>query len=384
LSLAWPGDVLACNVPVFRYALERWAADAYEIVVFHDGTLRPEQQKLLASLADYVDTPEGCPSNITLEVVNTQQKMAEDLAQLFDAQKKVSLPWMVVRFPRIAKIPTEVYAGPLDSGRLKRLLDSPARRQVAEKLLEGQTAVWIMIDSGNGPKDEQTARWLQERLADLERTLKLPELTQEPKDKLRVDVPLKIEFSFMRLSRKDVQEVEFVRMLLRMEDDLEDRDEPIVYPVFGRGLALWAIVGKGITEENVGRAAKFLVGPCSCEIKAQNPGVDLLLTADWEERLTTRITKAPELPPLASLFPESSAGKAKDVKEKNSASRLSYYEAPGTSRPPESLGSDQTPRAGAGAQGANATLWRNLILALAGGLALVAAASICVYARRKT
>jgi hypothetical protein len=33
-------SVMACQVPVFRYALERWLADQYEIVVLHDGPIQ--------------------------------------------------------------------------------------------------------------------------------------------------------------------------------------------------------------------------------------------------------------------------------------------------------------------------------------------------------
>ncbi|MFT5104551.1 MAG: hypothetical protein ACI9UA_000166, partial [Pseudoalteromonas tetraodonis] len=29
----------------------------------------------------------------------------------------------------------------------------------------------------------------------------------------------------------------------------------------------------------------FLTGACSCQVKAQNPGWDLLLSADWEKGL---------------------------------------------------------------------------------------------------
>ena len=45
-----PAAGRACNVPVFRYALERWAADAYELVVFHREPLTTNQQALVASL----------------------------------------------------------------------------------------------------------------------------------------------------------------------------------------------------------------------------------------------------------------------------------------------------------------------------------------------
>src|SRR5207248_4635023 len=155
----------------------------------------------------------------------------------------------------------------------------------------------------------------------------------------------------LRLSRRDTEETDLLRMLLGMEDDLEDRKEPIVYPVFGRGLALWAIVGKGITQENIDRAAKFLVGPCSCEIKAQNPGVDLLLTADWEERLTGRVITTPEPPPLASLFPQSAP-----EKETGAWPGLRYSEAPAASEASEHLDLDHP--------GANYALWRNVVLAL--------------------
>src|SRR5262245_15707935 len=83
---------------------------------------------------------------------------------------------------------------------------------------------------------------------------------------------------------------------LGMEDDLHKRQEPIVFPVFGRGIALHALVGKGITEENIATAAGFLVGECSCEVRRLNPGVDLLMTADWEG--------GEEMPSLAHLLPE--------------------------------------------------------------------------------
>jgi len=40
-------------------------------------------------------------------------------------------------------------------------------------------------------------------------------------------------------------------------------------------------VGKGINKDNLEEYATFLCGPCSCEAKSQNPGLDLLFAADW-------------------------------------------------------------------------------------------------------
>ena len=35
-----------CNIPVFRYALERWPADSYEVILFHRGPLTAAEQAL--------------------------------------------------------------------------------------------------------------------------------------------------------------------------------------------------------------------------------------------------------------------------------------------------------------------------------------------------
>ena len=51
------------------------------------------------------------------------------------------------------------------------------------------------------------------------------------------------------------------------------------------------IHGKQLTAANVERWASFLCGPCSCRVKESNPGIDLLLRADWESSLD--ITDSP-------------------------------------------------------------------------------------------
>ncbi|HVR74728.1 MAG TPA: hypothetical protein VMT52_10370, partial [Planctomycetota bacterium] len=40
----------ACQVPVFRYALERWESSPYEVVLLHVGPLRAGEVSLLARL----------------------------------------------------------------------------------------------------------------------------------------------------------------------------------------------------------------------------------------------------------------------------------------------------------------------------------------------
>ena len=44
-------QVEACNVPVFRYALERWQSDEYELVILHNQDLTPSEKTKIESIA---------------------------------------------------------------------------------------------------------------------------------------------------------------------------------------------------------------------------------------------------------------------------------------------------------------------------------------------
>ena len=45
----------ACNIPVFRYALERWRPDDSEFLVFHPGPLAEPDLKLMDQFDDHDD-----------------------------------------------------------------------------------------------------------------------------------------------------------------------------------------------------------------------------------------------------------------------------------------------------------------------------------------
>ena len=57
----------------------------------------------------------------------------------------------------------------------------------------------------------------------------------------------------------------------------------------------------GIKSETIDKAATFLIGKCSCEVKEQTPGFDLLLAADWKALLTAQNAGIPDLPTMAEL-----------------------------------------------------------------------------------
>ena len=59
------------------------------------------------------------------------------------------------------------------------VIDSPKRRELARRLLKGDSTVWLLLESGNQAKDEAASKKLIGRLLALEKELKLPDIKQE-------------------------------------------------------------------------------------------------------------------------------------------------------------------------------------------------------------
>jgi hypothetical protein len=276
----------ACSIPVFRYALERWKPDPYRATLFHRGPLSEAQQAILKPWSQATESLDGVAapaSNIELRLVDIDAIEDEADRALFAEQKSPEAPWLAVQYPRGLRIAKTVWAGPLSEESAARLAASPLRTELINRLCQGQTAVWLMLESGNAEKDQAVAAKLDVELKQLAAKLKLPELS--PDDQLHSAAPLQISFSVLRVPRNVPAEQPLVDLLLHVESDLKDYAEPIVFPVFGRGRALLPLIGAGITPDNLHESAAFLVGACSCEIKELNPGFDLLLTAGWDQLL---------------------------------------------------------------------------------------------------
>jgi hypothetical protein len=299
----------ACNIPVFRYAIDHWPSDPYRLTVFHRGPLAAEHRDALQALEKQAD---GDFPAIVLELVDLAKNPggAEDLPT---PPADAELPWLVVRYPTPTRIEVPIWSGPLRAEVAAALLDSPARREIARRIRGGDSAVWVLLASGDPEKDAAAEKLLRVEVQRLARELKLPERADAPEDQLPDERPMKLAFSVLRVARNDPAEAMLVRMLLNTEDDLPGRSDPMVFPVFGRGRAMPALVGAGITTGNIEDAARFLAGPCSCEVKRDNPGVDLLLTADWGS-VATNPASGPPVPAGTTVpIPRPSPPPAKEV-----------------------------------------------------------------------
>ncbi len=259
----------ACSVPVFRYALEHWAADPYRVSVPHGVKLEGNFKTTVA------------------------------------AAQRIEL-----RQPLMMRNDEVIWSAEYTEANAGLLVDSPARQQIAERLANGESAVWVLLESGDKTKDAAAAQFLDERLEYLSSVMELPKLDQQDVKNGLVSIPgdgLRLAFSTLRLKREDARESAFIAMLLASEPDLLTLKEPIAFPIFGQGRVLYALVGKGIKVETVDRAAQFLIGSCSCQVKEQNPGVDLVMAVDWKQMVKAQALpgqQLPELSQIADLLPQ--------------------------------------------------------------------------------
>ena len=276
------------RIPLFRFALERWPADPYSIVL-HGGA----------------PTVEAAGANVRVDRVAGGTS-----------------PRVEVAYPGAGAL--------LASGTPPGLFNSPARRELLQRLLTGTSAVWVVVESGEKAKDDAAAALLEATLKELEGSLRLPELRQVPEDELaNTSVPFKLGFSLLRLSRSDAAEEMFVRMLLRSALGLDAKRGPLAFAVFGRGRSL---PGGEVSAEAVKQAAERLVAPCTNE--AKGPGFDLLMTADWTGLVGEVPGKVTEVPPGEALLPprpeEEYATAASEIDPSSPRFQLTWLVAAGT------------------------------------------------------
>ncbi len=282
-----PEPLRACNVPVFRYAMERWAADPYQVVIYHRGQ---EQAEAWARLR------EPGHANLSLQDVDVSTPEGKALA---GRRGIAGSPWVEVYYPLNSRIRKAVWSGPLSAARAGSILHSPLRAQLARRLLDGEVAVWILVKSGQAEKDSRALETLRRELDRASATLRVPETGIDADGNLIEVTDFKtypVRFGLMEVARDDPEERLLVNALLASEPDLRHYDEPIAFPVFGRGRVLYALVGKGIKEKTIWDACNSMLAWCSCEIKALNPGTDLLIAADWSRPAGGKMVKDPEVP----------------------------------------------------------------------------------------
>ncbi|WCJ59366.1 hypothetical protein NXS98_16855 [Fontisphaera persica] len=283
----------ACQTPVFRYALERWKPSVYPLLIFHRGPLTPEQEQAVAALRQLGETQKL--ANVAVRLVEVSSSLPAGVETVWKAQTNATLPWVVLRYPDTEPESPDAWAGPLTPRHLEKLVDSPLRRAVVRGLAAGHAVVWMLLESGNRAADDRAAALLEQELKTAQRRI---ELTPDPDAPDQTNLTLEVSFQLLRSPRQAPEEELFLHTMLSVEPQLAARETPIVVPIFGRGRALCALPESQITPKVMREMLEFLTGACSCEVKEMNPGLDLLMTANWEE---VAGAKRYSEPPPASL-----------------------------------------------------------------------------------
>ncbi|MFT4638268.1 MAG: hypothetical protein ACI8T1_001587 [Verrucomicrobiales bacterium] len=314
--LALVSTALACKVPVFRYALERWESDNYRAVILYRGETQKSATEALAA-----PLRETSIANLEVEMLDVSALTEEQQWQYDGLEDIGAQPVMRLYYPHQAKIEEPFWEGELSAETVSQTLDSPLRQKIVQAILEGGSTTWVLIESGDAEEDQTAETRLQRLLDDSASTLTIPEgvvraeevtaegttadgLPLEMDDVLRTGIPLKIEFPVIRVSPETVEETIFLRMLTGISPRLRTivPHQPVAFPIFGRGRALEGIPGSALNESSIGSACQYLCGECSCQVKDQNPGIDLLLAVDWSEKLEGSLFMVErKLPALSGL-----------------------------------------------------------------------------------
>lgn len=256
--LLLPRPASACTIPVFRYALDRWEADPFRLVVPKAWATDRDKVKLLVPLRG------NGLANILVE---------ESGDPALDHAK-----WL---FPHDDAVVSE---GPLDAEALAAVLDSPVRRELVRRILQGDSVVWVVATKAGG---ESEVERVASRLRFLEQVAELPaQNPDDPDSQLGPGPELKLKFSVLPLSLENPAERHFAAMLAGpIHADFVKEGIPFAAPVFGRGRVLGAWPLEELDDLMIEDTSLFLTGRCSCRVKNENPGWDLLLKVDWETAL---------------------------------------------------------------------------------------------------
>ena len=333
--------VLACDTPVYRYAMYRWQPAPYEVYFFHAGDEAREALAPVEAAIEAVYNDAVASANIALFPIDVAadkelKTVPPDVRRTWQAKSDATVPQYMVVNP----MGGEVFTGDLTAEDIAEMIDSPLRQQVGRLLGDGNAGVYLLVPGTDAALNQAAEKAVMKLVADV-KTGKLdlyagPEpldfgptglpasqetephdppdessteeqageereepgdtpddeeqtngVGEEPdgedSDKAEAAPPHSV--AALTLTREMIgdQEQWLYRTLMAVEDDLgEFQDEPMLFVIFGRGRALPPYIGKGITYQNLVEVTEFVTGACSCTVAEQNPGVDLLTHYDWE------------------------------------------------------------------------------------------------------
>ena len=226
---------IACTTKVSEWVLLNSEANMYTLVYFHKDAVPGTIQKQNDELGKTI-------SNANIQFTSL-------------SKDNIDQPYYALYYKN------RLFNKFTDYKELRNLTTSPLREKIAAELMTGKLCVMLYLKTDDKSKDDKGMQVLQNALN---------------------SSPFKEVIAFVELSKSNVEEAHFVSMLLNVEGDLKTIKEPMLFGVFGRFKALEPLLGEGITEENINLMIHFLTADCSCLIKDDLPGTDILFKNDWD------------------------------------------------------------------------------------------------------
>jgi hypothetical protein len=278
---------------VFRYALERWETDPFQLIVVHEDKLPEPLEQALRALEPMLEAGSARP-NWRITHVDTALPVPALWQGLW--KQGETLPRLLLCTPEWVKGDAPLWTGDLTIENLQQLSLSPLRQQLRDELLRGTAVVWLVLDGTDQPAANALQSLVEKESERLVNAIMIP--TNIGKDGVNMlsNLPIDVSFKTFRL-RTDNTEESLLRSLVGYDPQ---EKQPVLIPLFGRGRALAAMQGSRVNPQLIEETARFLCGACSCQIKASNPGFDLLMAADWQSILVEGTVDEPKSQPISS------------------------------------------------------------------------------------
>lgn len=227
---------LACTTRVSEWMLLNSMPENYSLIYFHRGPLDDNTKLKHNALRKIFGQ-----GNITISDIS---------------QNDISEPYYALYYKK------RLFAKYNSSAGLENLASSPVRNRIAEEIMNGKLCVMLFLKTDDKQKDEKGLNILKNTLN---------------------ASPFRDIITVVELSRNSKDEARFVSFLLNVEDDLADINEPMLFGIFGRFRALEPLLAGGITGENINYMIGYLTAECSCLIKDDLPGTNILYSGSWED-----------------------------------------------------------------------------------------------------
>jgi hypothetical protein len=251
-------EIKACWEPTWFYLLQYMERRPYTFLYFYE---RPANQKdsVTNEFINNLEIKESINLNFVKMKVSDIPKDNDFVNSLWEENKDKKLPYYIV----ITSNYRQLYSGKLDIERIKTMINSPKRSELADQLCHGKHGLFLILLSEDKEENEIVV------------------------EKVKSILNKHNNVGFVIVERDDAKEKWLVEQLLSVEYELKKVTKPMVFAVMGRGYVIPPIAGKDVTGENLTLLIDFMNSACSCYLTAaidyggSGSGMYLLTNRDW-------------------------------------------------------------------------------------------------------